>query len=105
MYTLFRSLLVVILLNSSVVGALAQEAETTPENEVQTLHFKVTGMGPLTSTQVEGQLKQLPGVLEATADWKPGNVIVRFDPEVIEPEEIMDTVSGMGYYVEPEEND
>lgn len=66
----------------------------------KTLQFKAVGMDSLTSTEVEGALKQLSGISEVTADWKPGKVTVRYNPEQITPEEIMDTVSGMGYYVE-----
>ena len=37
-------------------------------------------MDPLTSTKVEGALKRLAGVWDAVADWKPGNVVVLYDP-------------------------
>lgn len=71
------------------------------DQDLETLQFKAVGMDSLTSTEIEGALKQLPGIVEATADWKPGKVTVRYNPEQIMPEEIMDTVSGMGFYVEP----
>ena len=94
MNRIIKILLIVIFLIGNVSNPLAEETE------LQTLQFKAVGMDSLTSTEVEGALKQLPGIVEATADWKPGKVTVRYNPEQIMPEEIMDTVSGMGYYVE-----
>lgn len=71
----------------------------SPASQLAELRFQVQGMDPLTSTQIEGALKKIDGVWDAVADWKPGNVFVKYDPAKVDSEAIYAEVYGRGFLV------
>ena len=66
--------------------------------ESTTVTLDVKGMTcatcPLTVKQV---LKKQPGVSEAGVDFKTHTALVRFDPEKVQPEQLANAVSAIGF--------
>lgn len=77
------------------------ELAVQKESASTVIRFLAQGMNSHSSTEVEGQLKKLPGVLDVVADWKPGMVTVFFDGNQVKSGAIYAAVSQMGFYVEP----
>ncbi len=76
--------------------------EASAETSGRTVaHYKVQGLNALSATKVEGTLKALPGVWDAVADWKPGNLVVEYDPAVVTTQTIESTMAALGLFTPP----
>jgi len=95
---MLRRIIFIFILSLLVIITLSVPASFA-ESTVKTLQFNVEGMKPLSSTQLEGTLKKLKGVINATADWKPGSVTVAYDPSKVDAVDIEDAILEMNFLV------
>lgn len=71
-------------------------AQTSAPSNLQTVRFRTSGLDPLGSTKLEGTLKKIIGVWDAVVDWKPGNIMVQYDPQRTGEDAIQAAITGSG---------
>jgi Cu+-exporting ATPase len=70
------------------------------------ISFKVTGMTcAACSAAVERGLRDLAGTSEISVNLATGRTVVEYDPEVLSPQEIFDTVESKGYGISSGDDD
>ena len=67
---------------------------------IQSQKFKIDGMHCTScAMNIDGELEDTPGVLEATTNYARQETLVRYDDAVVRPEELSMVIKKTGYAV------
>ena len=77
-----------------------KEVVIVSQNDIQTLHLNVSGLTcQACDSHVENAVYQVPGVLNAKADFHTGKAVVKFDKSKTSPDEIIKSINATSYKV------
>ena len=72
-----------------------------PVNTTDKVVIPVTGMTCAScQSHIQRALNKTPGVHDATVNLMMGNATVSYDPSVVQPDALVDTIRGTGYGAE-----
>ncbi len=77
-----------------------KEVVVVKQNDIQTLHLNVQGMTcSACDNNVENAVYQVPGVINAKADFHTGKAVVKFDKSKTSPKKIIKSIDATSYKV------
>ncbi len=77
-----------------------KEVVIVQQNNIQTLHLNIQGLTCSTcDSHVENAVYQVPGVINAKADYRTGKAVVKFDKSKTSADEIIKSINATSYKV------
>lgn len=77
------------------------KTSSTNSQGTKTITLKISGMHCVScGLSIDGSLEDLPGVTKAETDYAKGKSVVRFNPDDVTPQAMVQEISKLGYQAE-----
>jgi len=91
-----------LLLTAPVFLMVGSPAAAGKTGKVETIPLTVKGMTcAMCKYPIKNALKKLDGVVDADVSYKDGKATVKYDPEKVTPQQMVDAVKKAGYTAYP----